>query len=149
MKRIYGLAFIVFISMLAGVVIRLSGLHMAGGRVLDSEKTGKNVAYEPEAGHSDVDENEAADKPDEKFLTLDDISGFEKMAPADKLAAATIMRKISKDDMERVWDIARDGVTYKEIQEIRGILEARLSPKEIGTLEALLLKAGSANRSPQ
>ena len=140
MKRIYGLAFIVFISMLAGVVIRLSGVRMPGWRVLDSGKTGKDVAYEPEAGHSYADENAAADKPDEKFVTLGDLSVFEKMAPADKLAAASIICKISKDDMDRVWDIARDGITYEEMREIRGIFEAHLSPKEIGALEALFFK---------
>lgn len=80
---------------------------------------------------------------EDEYLTAMQVKGVEGIDLFDKLAAAAIMTKISREDGEAIYDMAQDGVTYEELDRIETILKKYLSEAEIEKLKSILEKSVS------
>ncbi len=89
------------------------------------------------AGHKNAGES---NQQEEFFLTIDDVMAARNVSLNDRLSAIAIAGKINKADMEKIYGMAKDGLTYREIQEIKRILENNLSKEDMNRIEALLQK---------
>lgn len=74
------------------------------------------------------------------FLSADEIDFFENISLSDKLKVFSIITRLKKEDIETIYRMTSNGITYKEMDNIRGILTARLGEKDVETLENLISK---------
>lgn len=124
-----------------------------------------NTADIPETGNADSVENEQSEyrqspendestdialpgeetgndikNPDEYFITAREVASIEDLSLHDKLTGMAVLSKLDKDDIDKLFGIAVDGITNKEAGEIKQILEKSLSRGDIDTLVNILQK---------
>lgn len=78
--------------------------------------------------------------PDKYFMTFNEVNSIENISLRDKLTGLSIISKIKKADIERVYELADGGITLDELKEIKRILEKNLSKDEIEKLDDILTK---------
>jgi hypothetical protein len=83
------------------------------------------------------------EETDDTYISSDEILSLENVSLGDKIACASIISKVSGDVIGRIASMARDGVTYSEMDEVRELLGNYLSISEIKKLTDLL----ESNRS--
>ena len=100
-----------------------------------ADKSGKKAAA------SDSQKSDTSSKnPGEYFMTLNEVFAIENISLADKLAGLSILGKLKKDEVDAVFNIAEDGITYGELDEIRHRLEKSLPEKDVEKLSEILMK---------
>ena len=75
---------------------------------------------------------------DDYFLTYDQICSLESMSLQDKLKAVSILSGVDKDVLNSAVQMAEDGVTYDEYNELKDSAKEFLNPTDIETLEGIL-----------
>ena len=74
------------------------------------------------------------------YMTSEEVGLLVDLSLSDKLEALSIISSIGKEDADKIYDMALDGVTTAEMDEIRGILEEHLSQQDMDTLNEILAK---------
>ncbi|MFZ5989093.1 MAG: hypothetical protein ACOYWZ_18475 [Bacillota bacterium] len=74
------------------------------------------------------------------FLTHDEIIAMNNVSFTDKIMGLSILRKLNKSDIEDMLKIARGGITFDEMEDLKKILLTKLEPDEIEKLEGMLRK---------
>jgi hypothetical protein len=110
------------------------------GKSVGDDQIGDEAAESQEAANEngtlrDEAENEAA-----YYMTSDEVGFLEDLSLVDKLEALSLISKVGKEESDKIYDIASDGVTIAEMEEIKNILEKHLSQKEMDTLNGILDK---------
>ncbi len=75
------------------------------------------------------------------FMTAGEVQYLGELDLRDKLAALTILSKIGSSESDRIYELAKDGVSDAEMGEIRGLLEKKLSAAEMEVLYGILDKS--------
>lgn len=74
----------------------------------------------------------------EYYISGKEAEAIEKISIADKIKGLQILSKLKEADIQRVLNIVRDGVTFKELRDIDGILKDNLNPQDIECLNEIL-----------
>jgi len=82
--------------------------------------------------------NEEADASSYYAVLPEEISFIHQLSSTDKLKAMAILSKMGRDEVNRIVDISRDGITYSELDELIESAQACLEPSDIETLKGLL-----------
>ncbi|MDP4092411.1 MAG: hypothetical protein Q8920_03530 [Bacillota bacterium] len=77
---------------------------------------------------------------DEYFLTAKEVMAMENISLMDKLKGLTLLSKLNRDVIDKIYNMASDGLTYKEMDDVRSLLGRYLSSSEIEKLNELLVK---------
>lgn len=85
----------------------------------------------PEPGASDADRY---------YMTSDEIAFLDHLSLTDKLSALTVMSKLGTEEMDRIIEMSRDGVTFEEFADINVYAEGRLSADDVKTLKNILYR---------
>jgi hypothetical protein len=75
------------------------------------------------------------------YMTLEEVQYLGELSLQDKLAALTVLSKIGSSESDRIYQLAADGVTYAEMEEIRAMLEKKLSEADMEVLYGILDKS--------
>lgn len=89
-------------------------------------------------GETDINVKEAGE---DYFLTVENLKALSKINFMDKLKALNIVRKVRKEDLDRIICITRRGITYSEKGTVEDILKRSLSRKDIDKLQGILDKS--------
>lgn len=81
---------------------------------------------------------EAGSGPDAGYMTSGEVQSLGELGLRDKLAALTILSKIGSSDSDRIYELAADGVTNAEMEEIKRLLESKLSQADMEELYVIL-----------
>jgi len=74
------------------------------------------------------------------FMSSEEVEAVECLSFKDKVTGISILSKVGKNDMEKIYDVVEDGVTNEEMGKIRSLLEKYLSESEVDTLYKMLWK---------
>ena len=72
------------------------------------------------------------------FLGPEEVKFFGQLKLKDKLLAMTLLSKIGTNETDNIFEMAIDGVTYEEYEEIKLKLEKKLSKSEIESLTDII-----------
>lgn len=72
------------------------------------------------------------------YMTLEEVQSLGELGLQDKLAALTVLSKIGRSESDRIYELAIDGVTNAEMEEIKGLLEKKLSEADMEVLYGIL-----------
>jgi hypothetical protein len=112
------------------------------------EKSNQEIEDEPENnleeeyitnrnGNEEI--NSVANKKVETyFLTYNEIRSLEKVSFRDKLFGIMLVGKIKSANLNRIWALAKGGITTTEANELKTILEKDLKKKDIIKIYNLL-----------
>lgn len=75
------------------------------------------------------------------FMTTGEVSFLENLSMLDKLEALSLISKVGREEADRIYDLAADGITYSEMKDIEVILKRYLDRDEMATLTNLLNKS--------
>lgn len=75
------------------------------------------------------------------YMTSGEVSFLENLSLKDKLEALSVISKIGREEADKIYDMASDGVTVAEMEEIRNILEKYLSKQDMDTLDGILARS--------
>lgn len=78
---------------------------------------------------------------DTGYMTSDEVQCLGELGLQDKLAALTVLSKISSSESDRIYDLAKDGVTCAEMEEIKAMLEKKLSKADMELLYGIIDKS--------
>ncbi len=84
--------------------------------------------------------NEAAEPDSSYFMTTGEVGFLGNLDMLDKLEALSLIAKVGKEEADRIYDLAMDGITYAEMKQIEDILKKYLDKAEMEKLTALLKK---------
>lgn len=98
----------------------------------EKEKTGADT------GGSVADTK--SQNPSGYFMTMNEVFAIENISLADKLAGLAILGKLKQGDIETVFNMSEDGITYSEFDQIKAMLSKTLNAKEIDKLNSILMK---------
>ncbi|MCX7843355.1 MAG: hypothetical protein N2489_09840 [Clostridia bacterium] len=86
------------------------------------------------------DEEASQENNEEKkyFLTLDEILSIKDISLKDKLAGLSVIKKLKREDIERIVEMAQGGITQEEYRAIENILRNNLEKKDIACLGEIL-----------
>lgn len=82
-----------------------------------------------------------ASTADTGYMTMEEVQCLGELGLQDKLAALTVLSKVSRSESDRIYELALDGVTNAELEEIRGLLEKELSVTDMEVLYGILDKS--------
>lgn len=74
------------------------------------------------------------------FMTAEEVGAFENLELKEKLTGIAILGKVPKEELDSIYSMIENGITYHEMLEIRLLLEKYLSDIEIGRLYDILQK---------
>lgn len=77
---------------------------------------------------------------DRLFMTSEEVMAMQDLSVRDKLMGMSILKKVPMEDIERIYRMSEDGVTYGELEDIRLILEKYLAEEEVEKLDDLLMR---------
>ncbi len=130
-----------------------NGYVFHGGSVLNhlDEDTGKKTSEEePEEEQNEGPDKELSGKDDQKdgfdektfqfAITVDELKSIEKIGFLDKITGLKIAGKINRNDLKRIIEICRNGVTLSELDTVKSILHANLGQKDIEGLYRILAR---------
>lgn len=80
----------------------------------------------------------ADEKIETYFLTYNEIKSLEKVSFGDKLFGMMLLSKIKSANVNRIWALAKGGITTTEAVELKTILEKDLKQKDIDKIYNLL-----------
>lgn len=75
------------------------------------------------------------------YMTPEEVEYLGELSLQDKLSALTLLSGIGGRDSDRIYELASDGVTYAEMEEIKAILENKLSKADMDVLYGILDKS--------
>lgn len=75
------------------------------------------------------------------YMTAEEVRYLGELSLQDKLSALMLVSEVGSPDSDRIYELASDGVTYAELEEIRGILEKKLSKADMDVLYDILDKS--------
>ncbi len=84
------------------------------------------------------DEENTGENGDDYFITPEEIGLLENISLQDKLKAVSILSGVDRDILDSAVEMAGDGITYDEYDELRESAEAYMDPDDIKTLEDIL-----------
>ncbi len=124
----------------AGSGITNTAVGMNASR--SGEKTGANSQNNPAGQDSQPGEPGAAGTNcitgEDFFITLEEIGLLENMSLQDKLKAASILSGIDRNVLDSAIQMAADGITYDEYNELLDSADEYLDQTDIETLEDIL-----------
>lgn len=68
------------------------------------------------------------------------VAALQHLSRTDKFVALTILSKMGRDEINRIFEISKDGITFDEYEELRVLAENRLKPSDIEALKEILSK---------
>lgn len=74
------------------------------------------------------------------FMTTGEVGFLENLSILDKLEALSLISKVGREEADKIYDLAMDGVTYAEMKDIEAILKEYLDQEEMDKLTGLLEK---------
>jgi hypothetical protein len=74
------------------------------------------------------------------FMTQDEVECLGSLSITDKLSALSLITKIGQEDADRIYDMASDGITREEMNEIKAILGKSLSQEDLDMVYSLIEK---------
>ena len=74
------------------------------------------------------------------YMSKDEVECFSELSLSDKLSGLSLISKIGKEDADRIYDLADDGITCAELEEIKTILNKKLTAEEMDIVDGLLEK---------
>ncbi|NJD03194.1 MAG: hypothetical protein FIA99_11535 [Ruminiclostridium sp.] len=75
------------------------------------------------------------------FMTTSEVGFLENLSLQDKLEALSLISKVGREESDRIYDLAVDGITYTEMKDIEAILSKHLDRDEMEKLAILLEKS--------
>ena len=93
----------------------------------ESEVKGPRLAHEDELTVPKLSD-------DKYYLTFDEIMEIENISLIDKIMGMTILGKLSREDAEKLISLAGGGVTMKEFETAKQLLEESLGKEEFEKL---------------
>lgn len=134
----------------------LFGVNIIGNHILHSVypaefEPARTEAYptQTETIPSQTEANPAqADTEDALYaLTPDEINSLRHLSLPDKITAASILSKLSTEEIDRIIRMSADGITYDEYEELKTLAEIHLDSSDIKALEKILFSSDSGRRS--
>jgi hypothetical protein len=77
---------------------------------------------------------------DDYFMTFSEVNSIENINMQDKLLGLSIISKIKKDDLQKIYKLSDGGITIDELKELKKILDRNLCKSDIEKLDDLLMK---------
>lgn len=74
-------------------------------------------------------------------LTPDEINSLWNLGLLDKIAAASILSKLSAEEIDLIIGMSADGITFDEYEELKALAENYLDPSDIKVLEKILFSS--------
>lgn len=68
------------------------------------------------------------------------VAALQQLSIIDKLAALSILSKVGREEIDRIFEISNDGITFDEYEELRILAESRLKPSDMEELKKILSK---------
>ena len=133
--------------------IRFKPGNTAGAAAVQDEEYPRSTSAAPEdvsqedipdmlpEGFGDEAEAETAGPDSTFFMTTGEVSFLENLSMLDKLEALSLISKVGREEADRIYDLAADGITYSEMKDIEFILKRYLDRDEMETLTNLLNKS--------
>ncbi|MCX7922431.1 MAG: hypothetical protein N3B21_10545 [Clostridia bacterium] len=91
--------------------------------------------------HTKIQENDTRSyKPNEDFISMDEINAAESIGLADKLEALFIFSKVEKSDMDKIFALIKGGITYGEKEVFEQTLLQNIGKEDFEKLNKLLAK---------
>lgn len=105
----------------------------------NGEATDSNGQNRPAGEFGSTGESGVNGEPgDDYFVTLDEIGLLKNMSLQDKLKAVSILSGVDRNILDSAIQMAGDGITYDEYNELMDSAEEYLEPTDIKTLEDIL-----------
>lgn len=101
-------------------------------------ESGEERGQGADGAGDETHKNEEADASSHYAVLPEQISSLQQLSLKDKLTAMAILSKMGREEVNRIVDISRDGVTYDELDELIKSAEVCLEPSDIETLKELL-----------
>lgn len=68
------------------------------------------------------------------------VAALQHLSLTDKFVALSILSKMGRDEINRIFEISKDGITFDEYEELRVLAENRLKPSDMEALKEILNK---------
>lgn len=124
------------------------GKHAAGTGAAAAETGAEGYAVSGAEGTENTGAGAVPDSAAEEtngaatgFMTAEEVQYLGELDLRDKLAALTVLSKIGSSESDRIYELAKDGVSDKEMREIKGLLEKKLSASDMEMLYGILDKS--------
>lgn len=139
------LIFTVMFALNGAVMYLLFKINVLDPNVLLKNPPDKDRSYtetEPTDEGRDVRRDPGQSNPvgrsrSETAARVNEISPVGNLSLKDKLKALAILTKINPGDIERIYDMSKDGVTDSEIREITEIVADCLDPSDVEALSEI------------
>jgi len=144
-KSIFKVMVIIFAIMFVinAIIMRmLFGVNVIGKQVLMEANPAK-----AEPAQAEGDPAWAEDKASLYAITPDEVNSLMHLNLRDKITAASILYKLSPEEIDRIIRMAADGITFDEYEEIKTLAEYYLDPSDIEVLEEILFSSNIGSRS--
>ena len=83
---------------------------------------------------------EAADPDSTYYMTTGEVGFLENLSMLDKIEALSLISKVGREEADRIYDLAMNGITLTEMKDIEAILIKYLDQSEMEKLTGLLEK---------
>jgi|GEM_PF-2887142 len=117
-----------------GVQQGTGGTHSTG----DRQGTGDLSYSAADIAAPTQDEEDTGKNGDDYFITLEEIGSLENMSLQDKLKAVSILSTVDRGILDSAVEMAGDGITYDEYDELKASAEVYLDTDDVKTLEDIL-----------
>lgn len=122
-----------------------AGGDTAGNAATDGAGDGTGTSDDRNNESRVTDGSDGLHDPNGLYLTESQVADLGELDIKDKLSAVAIISKVGSDESNRIYDMAMDGVTYGELQEIEKILGRYLSADEIDSIKNIIDKSITSN----
>lgn len=92
-------------------------------------------------GQAAMPESEGEEPDSTYFMTTGEVAFLENLSMLDKLEALSLISKVGREEADRIYDFAIDGITYTEMKDIEAVLARHLDKDEMAKLTNLLQKS--------
>jgi hypothetical protein len=83
----------------------------------------------------------SSESPNDGFVRQVDVPVvMKKLSLGDKIFLYGILTRISSDELEKMLEMAQDGISADEMEEIKGYADGSLKPSEIARLEEMVAR---------
>ena len=83
----------------------------------------------------------SSESPNDGFVRQVDVPEvMKKLSLGDKIFLYGILTRISSDELEKMLEMAQDGISADEMEEIKGYADGSLKPSEIARLEEMVAR---------
>lgn len=72
------------------------------------------------------------------YMTSDEIALLGKLSLEDKFSVMTILSKLGREEVDRIYEMSLDGITFTEFDDIKASIENMLSVSEVEALKEIL-----------